>query len=166
MRMLYKYPQAAFPVHAAGRGEPAARQGCSPEFELIDTGVFDDNRYFDVEIEYAKADADDILMQVTVHNRADEAASLHVLPQLWARNIWSWEPDSAKPRLIARERSMSISVDHPQLPPLQLFCDGAAGVSVLRERHQCRGGCGGWTAPGAISRTGSTITSSTATARR
>ena len=74
--------------------------GAEPEFELIDTGVFDENRYFDVEIEYAKAAADDILMQITVFNRAAEAALLHVLPQLWARNIWSWRADSPKPRLL------------------------------------------------------------------
>jgi len=73
------------------------RGGDEPESELIDTGVFDDNRYFDVEIEYAKADVDDILMQVTVHNRAAEAAALHVLPQLWARNTWSWKPNSMRP---------------------------------------------------------------------
>ena len=91
MRMLYKYPQAAFPY--ARLVEENRRWGRDePEFELIDTGVFDDNRYFDVEIEYAKADVDDILMQVTVHNRAAEAAALHVLPQLWARNTWSGSP--------------------------------------------------------------------------
>src|SRR6266478_451321 len=84
MRMLYKYPQAAFPY--ARLVEENRRWGRDePEFELIDTGAFDDNRYFDVEIEYAKADVEDSLMQVTVHNRAAEAAALHVLPQLWAR---------------------------------------------------------------------------------
>src|SRR5882724_5491988 len=122
MRMLYKYPQAEFPyarlVEANGR-----RGRDEPEFELIDTGVFDDNRYFDVEIEYAKADVDDILMRVTVHNRAAEATSLHVLPQLWARNIWSWKPDSMRPQLLARQDN-SISIDHPQLPELRLQCDG------------------------------------------
>ena len=122
MRMLYKYPQAAFPYSQLVE-ENRRRGRAMPEFELIDTGVFDDNRYFDVEIEYAKADADDILMQVTVHNRAPEPASLHVLPQLWARNIWSWQPDSMKPRLLARGRN-AISVDHPLLPPMRLVCEG------------------------------------------
>ena len=122
MRMLYKYPQAAFPY--AQLVEENRRRGKDvPEFELVDTGVFAENRYFDVEIEYAKADPDDILMRVTVHNRAAEAASLHVLPQLWARNIWSWKPDSKKPRLLARGDN-SISVDHPRLPAMQLVCDG------------------------------------------
>jgi hypothetical protein len=122
MRMLYKYPQAAFPYSWLVE-ENRRRSRADPEFELIDTGVFGENRYFDVEIEYAKADVDDILMQVTIHNCAAEAAALHVLPQLWARNIWSWKPDSMKPRLVARTDS-SISVDHPQLPPLRLACEG------------------------------------------
>src|SRR5262245_21164737 len=122
MRMLYKYPQAEFPYEwlieenrRCGRTEP--------EVELIDTGVFNENRYFDVEIEYAKADVDDILMRLTIHNRAAEPASLHVLPQLWARNTWSWKPDSMRPRLVARE-DHSISVDYPGLSPLRLHCDG------------------------------------------
>jgi hypothetical protein len=103
--------------------EENRRSKADPEFELIDTGVFADNRYFDVAIEYAKADVDDILMQVTIHNRGGEAAELHVLPQLWARNTWSWKPDSMRPQLVARE-DHSVSVDHPSLPHLRLFCDG------------------------------------------
>ncbi len=122
MRMLYKYPQAPFPYTQLVEENRRRGRGM-PEFELIDTGVFAENRYFDVEIEYAKADVDDILMQVTVHNRAPEAASLHVLPQLWARNMWSWQPDSMKPRLLARGGN-SISVDHPLLPPMRLVCEG------------------------------------------
>jgi hypothetical protein len=122
MRMLYKYPQAAFPYNWLVE-ENRRRGRADPEFELIDTGVFSDNRYFDVEIEYAKADVDDILMRVTVHNRAAEAASLHVLPQLWARNTWSWRPDSSRPMLISDD-DHSISVDCPRLPQLRLHCDG------------------------------------------
>jgi hypothetical protein len=109
MRMLYKYPQAEFP-YARLIEENGRRGRDEPEFELIDTGVFDDNRYFDVEIEYAKADVDDILMQVTIRNRAAEPAPLHVLPQLWARNTWSWKPDSMRPQLVGRA-DHSISVD-------------------------------------------------------
>ena len=123
MRMLYKYPQAAFPY--AWLVEESRRRGrTDPEFELIDTGVFAGNRYFDVEIEYAKADVDDILMRVTVHNRAAEPAILHILPQLWARNIWSWKPDCPRPLLVARE-DRTISVDHPQLCRLRFHCDGS-----------------------------------------
>src|SRR5437660_9187388 len=120
MRMLYKYPHAAFP-YARLVEENRRRGRDEPEFELINTGVFDENRYFDVEIEYAKADVDDILMQVTVYNRAAEAAVLHVLPQLWARNTWSWKPDSMRPQFVARE-DHSVSVDHPQLPQMRLHC--------------------------------------------
>jgi hypothetical protein len=122
MRMLYKYPHAAFPYNRLVE-ENRRRGRDEPEFELIDTGVFDGNRYFDIDIEYAKADVDDILLQVTIHNRAAEPACLHVLPQLWARNIWSWKPDSMRPQLVARAESW-ISVDHPQLPPMRLYCDG------------------------------------------
>ena len=122
MRMLYKYPQAAFPYTRLVE-ENRRRGRTDPEFELIDTGVFADNRYFDVEIEYAKADLDDILMQVTIYNRAAAPAELHVLPQLWARNIWSWHPDSPRPQIVARGHG-SISLDHPKLPPLRVIFDG------------------------------------------
>src|SRR6202048_2800046 len=122
MRMLYKYPQAAFP-YARLVEENRRRGKAEPEFELIDTGVFADNRYFDVAIEYAKGDDADNLMHVTIHNRAPEAATLHVLPQLWARNTWSWKPDSMRPQLVARE-DHSISIDIPRMPPLRFHCDG------------------------------------------
>src|SRR5215813_13921004 len=122
MRMLYKYPQTAFPYDRLVE-ENRRRGRAEPEFELIDTGVFADGRYFDVEIEYAKADVDDILIQLTVHNRAAEAAELHVLPQLWARNTWSWKADSMRPQLVARGDN-AISVDHPNFPHLQLYCEG------------------------------------------
>ncbi len=123
MRMLYKYPQAAFPYEQLV--EENGRRGKDvPEFKLLDTGVFAEDGYFDVEIEYAKAAVDDILIQVTINNRARQPAVLHVLPQLWARNIWSWQPNSMKPRILARGGN-SISVDHPLLPPMRLLCDGA-----------------------------------------
>jgi hypothetical protein len=122
MRMLYKYPHAAYPYNRLVE-ENRRRGRAEPEFELIDTGVFAENRYFDVEIEYAKADVDDILMQLTIHNRAPEPAILHVLPQLWARNTWSWTPDSMRPQLVARADD-SISVDHPQFPHLRLYFEG------------------------------------------
>ena len=120
MRMLYKYPQAAFPYEQLIE-ENRRRSKQQREYELLDTGVFADNRYFDIEIEYAKADVDDILMRITVSNRAAQTATLHVLPQLWARNIWSWAPDSMKPRMVTRGADW-ISVDHPQLQPMRLFC--------------------------------------------
>ena len=98
MRMLYKYQQAAFPY--SWLAEEGRRRGPGdPEFELIDTGVFDDNRYFDVEVEYAKGAPDDILMRVTVTNRGPDQAGLHVLPHVWARNSWMWNPAAEKPHL-------------------------------------------------------------------
>ncbi|HEY8932056.1 MAG TPA: hypothetical protein VIM44_01950, partial [Rariglobus sp.] len=89
LKALYKYPQAAFPygqLIAGNRG----RSRDEPEYELADTGVFDSGRYFDVLVEYAKADADDLLIRITLANRGPEPANLHVLPTLWFRNTWSW----------------------------------------------------------------------------
>src|SRR3954464_2636246 len=100
MKFLYKYPQAAFPYDNLLH-ETARRGRDAPEFELLDTGVFDDDRYFDVFVEYAKASVDDILMLVTVHNRGPQDETIHVLPQLWFRNTWSWRANARKPRLSA-----------------------------------------------------------------
>src|SRR5499425_1965410 len=97
MRYLYKYPQAEFP-YARLVEENRRRGKDQPEFELLDTGVFDDNRYFDVFVEYAKADVEDILINITVANRGSEASNLRVLPTIWFRNTWSWR-DGAKPEL-------------------------------------------------------------------
>ena len=98
LKYLYKYPQAAFPY--AWLVEENRRRGKDqPEFELLDTGVFDDDRYFDVVVEYAKAGPDDVLMRVTAHNRGPEAATLHLLPQLWLRNTWSWRANARRPRM-------------------------------------------------------------------
>src|SRR6266851_2017998 len=123
MRMLYKYPQAEFPY--AQLVEENRRRGSSdPEFELIDTGVFDDNRYFDVEITYAKAAPDDILMEISVTNRGAEAADIHLLPQLWARNIWSWKPGVEKP-VLRRDGDAAIDIRHPLMPAMRLVREGA-----------------------------------------
>jgi hypothetical protein len=97
-RMLYKLPQAAYPYQLLIEENARRRGTAAMEFELIDTGVFDEDRYFDIEIEYAKADIDDLLMRITIHNRGPEQASIHVLPQVWFRNTWSWAPAS-KPSL-------------------------------------------------------------------
>jgi hypothetical protein len=98
LKMLYKYPQAAFPYEALV-AENHRRGRNDPEFELIDTGVFDANRYFDVFVEYAQSSPDDVLMRVTAFNRGDEPAPLHLLPQLVFRNTWSWNPDQPRPSL-------------------------------------------------------------------
>ena len=122
MRMLYKYPQTAFPYTSLV--EENRRRGYDkPEYELIDTGAFGDGRYFDVTIEYAKAAADDILMRVTVNNRGAQPASLDVLPQLWARNIWSWSTGAERPSLRATGDA-SVSVLHPDMPAMEWHADG------------------------------------------
>jgi hypothetical protein len=129
LKFLYKYPQREFP-YAQLVAENRRRGRDQPEFELLDTGIFDEDRYFDVFVEYAKAAPDDILMRVTVHNRGPESASLHLLPQLWFRNTWAWRPDSPKPQLRAGKNN-SVIADHPALGQYHWFCDGAA------ELHFC-----------------------------
>ena len=89
MKWLYKYPQGEYP-YAGLIEENRRRQGKGPEFELLDTGIFDDDRYFDVFVEYAKASAEDVAVRVTIENRGPEAAPIHVLPHLWFRNTWAW----------------------------------------------------------------------------
>ena len=89
MKYLYKYPQQAYPYKRLVE-ENRRRDMAAGEFELLDTGVFDDNRYFDVFVEYAKASVEDILIQIKVVNRGPETAELHLLPTLWFRNTWSW----------------------------------------------------------------------------
>src|SRR5205085_1555211 len=98
MKYLYKYPQAEFP-YARLVEENRRRDKLSTEFELIDTGIFDDDRYFDVFVEYAKASPEDILVRINVVNRGPETAELRVLPALWFRNTWSWNGDAARPQL-------------------------------------------------------------------
>jgi len=98
MKYLYKYPQAEFP-YAKLVEENRRRDRHQPEFELLDTGVFDEDRYFDIFVEYAKADVEDILIKITVTNRGPEAANLRVLPTVWFRNTWSWGSHRPRPRL-------------------------------------------------------------------
>src|SRR5207245_6720628 len=98
MKYLYKYPQAEFP-YARLVEENRSRGKQDPEFELLDTGVFDDNRNFDVFVEYAKADAEDILIRITVTNRGPESANLRVLPTICFRNTWSWGQRELRPAL-------------------------------------------------------------------
>ncbi|MGB6682580.1 MAG: hypothetical protein WBH24_02930, partial [Candidatus Acidiferrum sp.] len=104
MRMLYKYPQAEFP-YARLVAENRKRTRQDPEYELLDTGVFAEDRYFDVYIEYAKADVEDILIKITAANRGPEVASLHLLPSLWFRNTWSWGRDLRRPEV---QRAISV----------------------------------------------------------
>ncbi|WP_422000880.1 MGH1-like glycoside hydrolase domain-containing protein [Reyranella sp.] len=136
-RMLYKYPQAAYPYDELIQ-ENARRDRRHPEFEIIETGIFDEDRYFDVEVEYAKADAEDILMRITVHNRGPDAATIHVLPQIWFRNTWSWAEGKARPGL---ERvGDHVAVTHEKLGPYAMhfdapdeirFCENDTNVTKL-----------------------------------
>ncbi|HEX3982445.1 MAG TPA: glucosidase, partial [Acidisoma sp.] len=119
MRMLYKYPQAAFPYKAL-LDENHRRGFDDPEYELIDTGIFDEGRYFDVFVEYAKAAPDDILMRVTIANRGPETASLHVLPQLWARNIWDWKGLKDIPVIRALSET-EADARHPEIGEMRLY---------------------------------------------
>src|SRR5436305_15157201 len=102
MNFLYKYPQAQFP-YSQICDENRRRTRHDPEYELADTGVFADNRYFDVFIEYAKATHEDILIQITVHNRGADAALLRLLPSIWFRNTWSWDSVPPDPRPVLRK---------------------------------------------------------------
>src|ERR1700735_832467 len=96
LKYLYKYPQAAFPYDQLV-AENAKRSRLEPEYELVDTGIFRDNRYFDVFVEYAKANAEDILIRITPLNRGPDRAPLHLLPTLWFRNRWDWGDNFTKP---------------------------------------------------------------------
>ena len=138
LKMLYKYPQGEYPYrhlveenHKRGIGQP--------ELELIDTGSFDQDRYFDVFVEYAQATPDDILMRVTAENRGPEPAPLHLLPQIWFRNTWSWKPGARKPVLRSVEGG-GLRAEHPGLgvyhiyfdqPGAPLFCENETNPERL-----------------------------------
>jgi hypothetical protein len=127
MKWLYKYPQRAYPYEGLV-AENRRRDRAAPEFELLDTGVFEEDRYFDVQVEYAKASPDDILVRLTVWNRGPEPAELHLLPTLWFRNTWSWEIGAERPRLTvgpALEGALCVEADHPTLGRRRLLCAGS-----------------------------------------
>jgi hypothetical protein len=121
LKMLYKYPQAAFPY--ADLVETNRSRGArEPEYELLDTGIFAEDRYFDVYVEYAKASPTDILMKVTAWNRGPESAELHLLPQLFFRNTWSWKEHAPKPSLSSTD-SRTLHASHPDLGSYHLCAD-------------------------------------------
>jgi hypothetical protein len=126
MRYLYKYPQAAFP-YAQLVDENRRRGKLAGEFELMDTGIFAESRYFDVEVEYGKADCEDILIQIRISNRGPEAAHLDLLPTVWFRNVWSWH--DREPRPIARADGSTsaacIALSEPTYGHRWLHCQGA-----------------------------------------
>jgi hypothetical protein len=119
LKMLYKYPQAAFPYPELV--EENRRRGIgAPEYELADTGVFAENRYFDVFIEYAQAEPGDVLMKITAHNRADQTAPLHLIPQLVLRNTWDWGDSAAKPS-VSLTADGSVLVQHAEIGTRHLY---------------------------------------------
>src|ERR1700755_2101075 len=113
MKYLYKYPQPESPY--TDLVETTRRRSREEfEYELLDTGIFNEDRYFDVFVEYAKGDPEDTLIRITVHNRGPEAATIHVLPTLWFRNTWTWEHDVPKPKL-AQAGKTGIQASHQDL---------------------------------------------------
>ena len=131
MKWLYKYPQAAFPYNRL-IDENRARGRDQPEFELLDTGIFDDHRYFDVFVEYAKASPDDILVEITACNRGPEPAPLHLLPTVWFRNTWSWTADGQRPALAAIQHPhhATITLDEPMYGQRWLHSEGVPALLV------------------------------------
>ena len=150
MRCLYKYPQAAFPYELLA-AENRRRQGRGLEYELLETGVFDDDRYFDITIEYAKFDPEDIAIRIRADNRGPAAAPLHIIPQLWFRNTWSWTtPSSTRPvismgddwsdglMLVADDsatEAMATLTKPYRLGPRILFADPGGVYSLPRMRR-------------------------------
>jgi hypothetical protein len=132
LKMLYKYPQGEYP-YADLVATNAARGKTDPEYELVDTGIFGDDRYFDVFAEYAKASPEDLLMQVTVHNRGPDEARLHVLPTLWFRHTWSWAGGTEVPELRAdagRPQGSAVRAEQSQLGTRWFYAQTQAPVLV------------------------------------
>ena len=138
MKMLYKYPQGKFPYQQL-YSENKKRDRGFPEYELIDTGIFDQNKYFDVFIEYAKASEEDLLIMITAFNRGPESAELDIIPQVWFRNTWDWGNNPYKP-VLRSEKEGVISIDHKKLgfynlfyeyKPELLFCENETNTRRL-----------------------------------
>ena len=122
MKYLYKYPQQEFPYDELVRRNQN-RDISAPEYELLDTGIFDDDRYFDVFVEYAKQSPNDLLIEITIENRGPEEASIEILPTLWFRNTWSWGYDGPQPKISADKNSSCLAADHPKLGTYRLYFD-------------------------------------------
>jgi Glycosyl hydrolase family 63 C-terminal domain len=133
LKALYKYPHQAYPYdQLVAENQRRSRQ--EPEFELLDTGVFNENRYCDVFVEYAKHTPEDILIQITVTNRGPEAKTLHLLPTLWFRNTWSWDKTIEKPNLKFQQTNAEgavIETTHPSLGKRWLYCQSGNGNAFL-----------------------------------
>jgi hypothetical protein len=134
MKYLYKYPQAQFPYNELltvnkNRGKH------EPEYELLDTGIFNDHKYFDITTEYAKADTDDILIKITVSNRADEAAILHLLPTLWFRNTWKFGLTKEKVIMALQDDGKSIKTQHEKLPGYYFYFQQADKILFTENKN-------------------------------
>jgi Glycosyl hydrolase family 63 C-terminal domain len=136
MQYLYKYPQAAFPYDDL-LSSNQHRSTDQPEYELIDTGVFADDRYFDVLVSYAKASPTDLLIEITISNRGKDQASLHVLPTAWFRNTWSWGPNETRPELHQAAPGL-VCARHTTLGTYWLACQGAPALLFTNNETNCR----------------------------
>jgi hypothetical protein len=135
MKALYKYPQRAFPYDEL-RAENRQRGREQREFELIETGIFDDDAYFDIVVEYAKAAPDDVLIRITALNRAKVAAPIHLLPTLWFRNDWSWREGTVRPSIAKTgDDSAGLAATHPSLGQYWLASDGKAKHVIFTENE-------------------------------
>ncbi|MEJ7644159.1 MAG: glucosidase [Chryseolinea sp.] len=143
MKMLYKYPQQEFPYQLLEETN-RKRSKLDPEYDLIDTGIFDNNKYFDVFVEYAKGDTDDLLIKISVHNRGALPAELQILPQVWFRNTWSWGTDDYKPEMYLDDKGR-IEITHRELgkyylcadgPSEALFCENETNTQRLYNHQQ------------------------------
>ena len=140
MKFLYKYPQAAFPYTRLVE-ENRRRGRADPEFELLDTGIFDDDRYFDVCVEYAKDSPEDLLMRIQIVNRGPETAQLTVLPTIWFRNTWSWGLDVRRPRMRKGDSTPSVSIvefDHEYYGQRYLLCEGGPDLLFTENETNTR----------------------------
>jgi len=144
MKYLYKYPQAEFP-YAKLVEENRRRDKSQPEFELLDTDVFEEDRYFDVFVEYAKADVEDILIKITVTNRGPEAANLRVLPTIWFRNTWSWGNRARRPKLHQAHPAPNPVIElnlsplsQPQSDARWLHCEGSPELLFTENETNAR----------------------------
>ncbi len=109
------------------------------EYELVDTGIFDEGRYFDVEVEHAKVAPEDILCRITVHNRSADDAPIHVLPTLWFRNTWDWAPNDPKPRIARVDGPLPIvRTEHHSLPPMYLYAEAGADLLFCENETNTR----------------------------
>lgn len=143
MKMLYKYPQEEYPYQQL-REINKTRNRLEPEYEITDTGIFDQHKYFDVYAEYAKAGTDDILISITIHNRGAEAASVNVIPTIWFRNTWAWGDDNYKPVLTGKGDT-TIRINHRKFgrmalysrtPSSPLFCENNTNVIKLYNKRR------------------------------